>query len=260
MTLVWDVLIICHSAPTEVVHLSAVPTSEQSFLATWNLPLHPNSQITGYHVYYRRSSVVQNAPISSIGYTLVSTLSMTREIMNLLPFSNYTIHVQAIGNPNLLGAVTKEVLVLTNITNPTAIRELETNAVSSSSIQVTWNPPAEPNGPISHYVVYFRENGTAQTSSITSNGYRKIETTQTTAIIENLDPYTYYAIHVQAYVTTQQYVLQGAIAVENVQRTWSDIPSMPPTHVPDVTTIQPTLDVIQLLIPSPLQIETGRVM
>ena len=187
-------------------------------------------------------------------------MSKTVEIMNLLPYSNYTIHVQAIGSPDLLGAVTKEVLVRTNITNPTAIQELETTTLSSSSIEVTWNPPAKPNGPISHYIVYFRENRTAQTGNITSDGYSRIETTQTMANIENLDPYRYYAIHVQAYVTTRLYVLQGAIAVENVQRTYSDIPRIPPTHLPDVTSIQPTLEVIQLLIPNPLQIETGRVV
>ena len=42
----------------------------------------------------------------------------------------------------------------------------------------------------------------------------------------NLDPYTYYAIHVQAFVTTWQYVLQGAIDVENAQKTCSDFRSI----------------------------------
>ena len=204
--------------------------------------------------------MTQGTPISNEGYTLANASSTTREITNLPPFTNYTVHVQATGNPDLLGAVMEEVLVRTNITNPSAIRNLQINATSSSSLQVTWDSPADPNGPISHYIVYYREGETAQTGRISSAGYRMIERTQTMAMIDELDKYTYYAIHVQAFVTELPYVLEGAIEVERVERTNSDLPDAPPTSPDDDVTAEPTHEFIQILIPDPLQIDTGRVM
>lgn len=211
-------------------------------------------------VYYRQSSMTQGTPISSQGYTLANASSTTREITNLPPFTNYTVHVQAIGNPDLLGAVIEEVLVRTNITNPSAIRNLQISATSSSSLLVTWDPPANPNGPISHYIVYYREGETAQTGRISSAGYRTIETTQTMAVIEELDKFTNYTIHVQAFVTEIPYVLEGAIEAENVERTHSDLPDNPPTPPDDVVTSEPTHEFLQILIPEPSQIDTGRIM
>ena len=246
-------------------------TSFQSVLVEWNLPLYPNSNISHYIVYYIDSSYTQVPPISDKGYTSITTdvtQSSTRtvEIIDLKPYTNYTIHIRAVGvfNGQLLQeAVVEEVLVRTNITNPKAVRELRAVALSPQSIQVTWLPPLSPYGPISNYIVFYKVGSTAQPSgNIQSVNCMQENTSDvhTEHIITGLTPYTNYTIHVQTVITEPPYVLRGAIADDIVQRTNSTIPPIP-TVCPNVLPpVEPTHETIGILIPDPLQIQTGHVM
>ena len=184
---------------------------------------------------------------------------MAYDVTNLDPFTNYTVHVRAIGNLNLQGSVVEEILVRTNITNPSAVVNLTAEAISSTKIRVTWNAPTKPNGPISHYVVYYLEGSTPQTGNISSFGYTQLTTTGTMFTIQQLDPYTYYQIHVQPFVTETPYVLDGMIDNETMSRTFSAVPDFTPTPG-QVITAEPTHSVIHILIPNPMQINTGQVM
>lgn len=40
---------------------------------------------------------------------------------------------------------------------PTAVTELQVVAVDSETLRVTWSLPLTPNGPLSHYLIYYRE-------------------------------------------------------------------------------------------------------
>ena len=148
---------------------------------------------------------------------------MAYDVTNLDPFTNYTVHVRAIGSPNLQGSVLEEILVRTNITNPLAIENLRAEATSLDEIRVTWNPPTKSNGPISHYVVFYTKGSTPQTGTISSSGYAQLTTTGTMFTIQQLDTFTYYQIHVQPFVTEMPYVLEGTIDTEVVIRTSSGI-------------------------------------
>ena len=187
--------------------------------------------------------------------------------MGLLPYTNYTIHIRAEGifnGDSLQGAVVEEVLIRTNITNPTAVRNLQAVAVSPLSIQVTWLPPMSPNGPISNYIVFYMEGNTAQPSGNIQNINYTQETTsdvQTDYIISSLMPYMNYTIQVQAVITESPYILTGSVDDEIVQRTNSAIPQVLPTAGPTLLPLAgPTHETITILIPDPLQIQTGRVM
>ena len=71
-----------------------------------------------YNLYYRASDTVQQPPnIRSDGYTEIMEISTTEfEIIGLIPYTNYTIHVRTIGEGNLLGDIDEEILQRTNST------------------------------------------------------------------------------------------------------------------------------------------------
>ena len=96
----------------------AVATSNQSIRVTWDLPVYPNAPIMHYNVYYRVSDTPQQPPdIRSDGYTEIMDISSTEfEITGLMSYTNYTVHVRAIGQGNLLGDIDEEILQQTKIT------------------------------------------------------------------------------------------------------------------------------------------------
>jgi len=103
--------------PTAVTSLMAVATSNQSIRVTWELPVYPNGPIMHYNLYYRASDTVQQPPnIRSDSYTEILVMNTDIEITGLEPFTNYTIHIQAIGQGNLLGSIDEEILQRTNST------------------------------------------------------------------------------------------------------------------------------------------------
>ena len=104
--------------PTAVTNLMAVATSNLSIRVTWDLPVYPNGPIMHYNLYYRASDTVQQPPnIRSDGYTEIMDINTTNfEITGLMPYTNYTIHVHAIGEGNLLGDTDEEILQHTNST------------------------------------------------------------------------------------------------------------------------------------------------
>ena len=96
----------------------AVATSNQSIRVTWDLPVYPNAPIMHYNLYYRASDTAQQPPnIRSDGYTEIMDISSTEfEITGLMSYTNYTVHVRAIGQGNLLGDIDEEILQQTKIT------------------------------------------------------------------------------------------------------------------------------------------------
>ena len=105
--------------PTAVTNLMAVATSNQSIQVSWDLPLYPNRPILYYDLFYRASDTPQQPPniMSDSSYTKRMVMDATNyEITGLTPYTNYTIHVRAIGENNLGGDVDVEILQRTNST------------------------------------------------------------------------------------------------------------------------------------------------
>ena len=105
----------------------ATAISDSTFRVTWTNPECPYGVINRYIVFYRISDTVQTPPISSDGYSLLTydfdlnadtTMRYSQDISNLPPYTNYSIHVQAVirrdGQEALLGRVQEEVLVQTS--------------------------------------------------------------------------------------------------------------------------------------------------
>ena len=103
-----------------MTNLMAVATSNQSIRVSWDLPLYPNGPILYYDLFYRASDTPQQPPyiISDSIYTERMITNVTNyEITGLTPYTNYTIHVHAIGQDNLGGDLDLEILQRTNRTN-----------------------------------------------------------------------------------------------------------------------------------------------
>ena len=99
--------------PSAVLNLVATALESTSIRVSWSSPQCPNGIINQYQVYYRESDTIQTVPISSIGYDFFIVESLEYNITDLIPFRNYSIHVQAVVNSNLLGWIEKEVLTQT---------------------------------------------------------------------------------------------------------------------------------------------------
>ena len=97
----------------------AVATSNQSIRVSWDLPLFPNGRILHYDLFYRASDTPHQSPniMSDSSYTKRMVINATNyENTGLTPYTNYTIHVRAIGENNLGGDVDAEILQHTNST------------------------------------------------------------------------------------------------------------------------------------------------
>ena len=132
--------------PTAVTNLMAVATSNQSIRVTWDLPVYPNGPIMHYNLYYRASDTVQQPPnIRSDGYTEITEIRTTEfEITGLIPYTNYTIHVHAIGEGNLLGDIDEEILQRTNSTIQLVMTlDGPTQAPSASTITIRLPDPSQ---------------------------------------------------------------------------------------------------------------------
>ena len=68
---------------------------------------------------------------------------------------------------------------------PSPVRNIKVIAISSSSINITWDEPAEPNGIVSYHV--------------TVVSHRVFNTSDTFFVVGELKPFTEYFVNVQPY-------------------------------------------------------------
>ena len=133
-----------------------------------------------------------------------------------------------------------------------------------------WSPPTYPNGPITNYIVFYREGDTAQKiQPISSDEFSSVTTQKgsTSQNITELKPYTNYTIHVQAIISAEMLNneesftddLLGAVDVEIVARTNGTRPDNPVNVMMPLS--GPTATTFQISIPSTLdEIDTGNVL
>ncbi|XP_063178935.1 phosphatidylinositol phosphatase PTPRQ isoform X1 [Chroicocephalus ridibundus] len=140
-------------------------------------------------------------------------------IEGLIPFTDYTISVSAFtavgeGPPSVLTVRTREQV-------PSSVQNISYKNISSSSVLLYWDPPANPNGKIIHYTVYAMELDTKRTfHTVTSNN---------SLLMTGLKKYTNYKMRVAASTT----IGESALSEENdvFVRTPEDEPDSPPQNV-----------------------------
>uniref|UniRef100_A0A671KH18 Phosphatidylinositol phosphatase PTPRQ-like n=1 Tax=Sinocyclocheilus anshuiensis TaxID=1608454 RepID=A0A671KH18_9TELE len=212
-------------APSAVSHLTAEAVDSTSVRLSWRPPSQPNGLITHYRilVLYRSTLVQditlreQNAPLRSnarsLDITTASALTLTSHgtfpalvlpateetadlssdhimyvVRRLSPFTDYTFSVTA---KNIIGeGPSTEVTVKTTEQVPSSVQNVSYQNLTSTSIRVTWEPPLNPNGKITHYTVY--------AENLLTNQQLQKMTDTTTAVLTGLDKYSSYKVRVAA--------------------------------------------------------------
>ncbi|XP_063998932.1 phosphatidylinositol phosphatase PTPRQ [Pogoniulus pusillus] len=153
-------------------------------------------------------------------YTIdISAEEVSYVINGLAPFTDYTISVSAFtavgeGLPSVLTVKTLEQV-------PSSVQNISYKNVSSSSVLLYWDPPANPNGRIIHYTVYAMELGTERTFHTT--------TSNTSLLMTGLKKYTTYKMRVAA----STIIGESALSEENdvFITTPEDEPDSPPQNL-----------------------------
>ncbi|KAK4828658.1 hypothetical protein QYF61_000376 [Mycteria americana] len=140
-------------------------------------------------------------------------------VKGLVPFTDYTISVSAFtavgeGPPSVLTVRTREQV-------PGSVQNISYKNISSSSVLLYWDPPANPNGKIIHYTVYAMELDTKRAFHTT--------TSNNSLLMTGLKKYTNYKMRVAASTT----IGESALSEENdvFVRTPEDEPDSPPQNV-----------------------------
>uniref|UniRef100_A0A8D2MUT7 Phosphatidylinositol phosphatase PTPRQ n=1 Tax=Zonotrichia albicollis TaxID=44394 RepID=A0A8D2MUT7_ZONAL len=140
-------------------------------------------------------------------------------IKGLTPFTDYTISVSAFtavgeGPPSVLTVRTSEQV-------PSSVQNIFYKNISSSSVLLYWDPPANPNGKITHYTVYAMELDAKKAFNET--------TSNNSLLMTGLKKYTDYKMR----VTASTAVGESALSEENevFVRTPEDEPDSPPQNL-----------------------------
>uniref|UniRef100_A0AAY5L1G0 Protein-tyrosine-phosphatase n=1 Tax=Esox lucius TaxID=8010 RepID=A0AAY5L1G0_ESOLU len=211
-------------APSAVQALQAVAVNSVSVRVTWRSPAQPNGPITHYRILVLSDNTLLQ-DITLIGSQVpvclgfgsddqfgpdnfrlkaknvcVVGVDMRKEVIDmqsewlsylvsgLSPFTEYTFIVTA-ATPVGEGPAT-HVAEKTNEEVPSSVVGVSYQNVSSTSILVTWSPPLNPNGRITHYAVYGL--------NLHSNQAFQRHTLETSILLTGLEKYTGYKLRVAA--------------------------------------------------------------
>ncbi|XP_051239471.1 phosphatidylinositol phosphatase PTPRQ [Dicentrarchus labrax] len=212
-----DDVITPAEAPSAVQNLVAVAEDSVSILVSWRSPAQPNGLIT----QYRLQVLVDNILLQDIILTAeVNTTSMDEDetlppdvhnnpgrrvtvreemvdvfseelsylVYDLSPFTAYTFRVTA--STTMGEGPAANITEQTREQVPSSVLDVSYQNITSNSILVSWVPPLNPNGLITHYTVYGLK--------LHSNQALKWVTNTTSILITDLDKYTGYKLRVAA--------------------------------------------------------------
>ncbi|XP_078077230.1 phosphatidylinositol phosphatase PTPRQ [Mustelus asterias] len=186
--------------PGEVFDLKATKVEAKSAKLEWGKPHQANGIIIQYQItIFRKESQtpVQNIiltenhqemenatePVNPENESSPQVIDPTSEqlsyvVKDLVPYTDYTVRVSAFtivgeGPPTNISFKTRQYV-------PSSVQSVTYKNITSTSILMLWDPPAFPNGMITHYTIYAVEEGTneafqevATNNSITLTGLKK---------------------------------------------------------------------------------------
>uniref|UniRef100_A0A3P8TAE3 Protein tyrosine phosphatase receptor type Q n=1 Tax=Amphiprion percula TaxID=161767 RepID=A0A3P8TAE3_AMPPE len=173
--------------PSAVQDLVAIAEDSVSIRVSWRSPAQPNGPITQYRLLVLvDEGLLQD--ITLMGEEVMDVLSeeLSYLVSDLNPFTEYTFRVTA---STTVGEGPATDITEKTREQPSSVLDVSYQNVSSTSIRVSWVPPLNPNGRITHYTVYGLRMQTNQAMKWVSN---------TTSILIALDKYTGYKLRVAA--------------------------------------------------------------
>ncbi|KAK7084454.1 putative aminophospholipid-translocase, partial [Halocaridina rubra] len=210
-------------APSAPQHLQAIIASNRFITLAWHEPRINNDLIVGYSVFYRQEGSlrerVQNVSASSSSDGLDEYKT---QISHLIPGSNYLVRVVAHTSTGLVGASSPEVPVSTkpDLDLPPAPENLKVIPTSPTNLEVTWSEPQVTRTPISGYIMYYMQVGSAEEHEVeVSSG--------TSYTLNSLSQFTEYSVWLVAVNANGA----GDATNEVTARTFSDVPSGEPQNV-----------------------------
>ncbi|KAJ8245394.1 hypothetical protein GJAV_G00270280 [Gymnothorax javanicus] len=169
--------------------------------------------------------------VSSTEVIDVSADHISYVVTNLSPFTEYTFSVSAftmVGEGPL-----SETQEKTREQVPSSVQNVTYQNISSSSILMSWEPPLNPNGKITHYTVYLLD-------LTTQEAFQRM-TNETSLLLSELKKYNSYKLRVTASTTVGESDLSEEDNVFAV--TMEDEPDSPPVNLTayDVTATSATI-------------------
>ncbi|GIZ00816.1 phosphatidylinositol phosphatase PTPRQ [Caerostris extrusa] len=166
--------------PHEPEDVKAIKLTNTSFELTWKEPSPSVGAIINYVVEWT-DDAAQKKEFN------VNNLYCT--LKDLSPYTNYTTKVRAETSAGL-GKWANSIVVRTLSGVPLAPKNIQKSSVTNLTICINWKEPTPFKGPIAMYTVRWIH----ETSSLIKNG----STEMSSYCLQNLEPYTYYNIDVNA--------------------------------------------------------------
>ncbi|XP_078455999.1 immunoglobulin superfamily DCC subclass member 4 isoform X1 [Lampetra planeri] len=142
------------SSPMPPTHLLAQGNGSSAVRLWWRKPAFSNVEIVGYTVRYAPSP----APTNASAFSYIPCAEEGLLVQGLKPFTRYQFSVQSHGH-NSNGRFGDTVEEATPPDRPgTPPMDVTLSAVDMRSVRVAWEPPLEPNGPVSEYVLIYSSN------------------------------------------------------------------------------------------------------
>ncbi|KAM4634159.1 netrin receptor DCC [Polymixia lowei] len=200
------------SAPRD---LAPVLVSSRHVRLSWRPPMESRGTVQTYGVYYSQDGVERER---SVNVSEPESLQLT--VSNLKPEESYTFRVVAYNDmgPGESSAPLK-ITTQPDLQVPSQVEGLYAESLSPSSIQVSWDPPAQPNGPILGYRLLWTESPSGKEQSIEVNGQNYK--------MEGLNKFTEYSVRVLALNRYGPGVATETISIT----TLSDVPSAAPQNI-----------------------------
>uniref|UniRef100_A0A3Q4I1N9 Phosphatidylinositol phosphatase PTPRQ-like n=1 Tax=Neolamprologus brichardi TaxID=32507 RepID=A0A3Q4I1N9_NEOBR len=141
--------IVTPAEPSAVQHLMAIAEDSVSIRVSWKSPAQPNGPI----IQYRLLVLVEETLVQNITMEVMDVLSeeLSYLVSDLVPFTEYTFRVTA---STTVGEGPAADITEKTREQPSSVLEVSYQNISSTSILVSWTPPINPNGRITHYTVY----------------------------------------------------------------------------------------------------------
>ncbi|XP_020283453.1 neogenin isoform X2 [Pseudomyrmex gracilis] len=184
------------NVPGPPMNLEGHATSSMSITLSWEEPQTVNGRISKYIVTFESNGVEETREV-----TPTNTISTTYELVDLVPYTEYSIRVQAV-NENGPGAFNKDIVIRTHSAQPTQPpHNVTLEAASSTSIIVRWEPPLEgQNGIILGYRIRYRRfphdprSGDRRTPvTITTEGNQRLY------VLNGLEKHVVYQVRICAF-------------------------------------------------------------
>ncbi|XP_053721293.1 netrin receptor DCC isoform X3 [Synchiropus splendidus] len=200
------------SAPRDLV---PVLVSSRFVRLSWRPPEETGGSVQTYGIYYSQDGVERER---SVNVSEPESLELT--VSNLKPEEGYSFRVIAYNDVGPGESSTPlRITTKPDLQVPNRVESFRADALSPTSVQVSWEPPAQPNGPVVGYRLLWIETPSGKEQNVDVNGLNYK--------MEGLNKFTEYRVRVLA---INRYG-PGAASETVVVTTLSDVPSAAPQNI-----------------------------